>query len=530
MLFLSRSALLAIFGVISAAAWKDHCEKFTASIPNVVLEATYYAPGALVNLTSPSSAVLTTKLPAFCRLALTITTNTTSGNQALTEVWMPDDWNARLLGFGNGGLSGGVVYSALADDGISQGYSSFSTNTGHQSDIGHAGWAWNDTNAQEDFGYRAFQLSYQAAKSLTEEYYGKSILKKYYLGCSTAGRMGLVEAQRFPEDFDGIVVGSPANPVARLASWNIHMGRQVLPVNGSRWIPEELWPVIHAEVLKQCDGLDGVMDGVLDDPRQCLFRPEAIACGPSSNSSTCLTLDQIAALRGLYTDWYSQNGTFLFSGWDVGGELAYGGPYSYASGPDIPIGPEYYKYFIFGNPDWEYNTLTESDIFRAIETNPGQVDNNGYNYTSYFTRGGKLLHYVGLADQVISAGNSYVTYNSISAFTTAYTNLDVNDHYRFYPVPGMYHCNGGVGANAFGGDGQRTSGMPPLIRDSKHDILTAMVDWVENGNAPTDLIAAKYTNNNSTQGIEFTRKLCPYPQKGVYQGGDQNSSNSFVCQ
>ncbi|KAI5451864.1 hypothetical protein NCC49_001166 [Naganishia albida] len=527
MVTLTKPALLALLSALGAAAWKDQCESFTASIPNVVIKPTYYPAGALVNLTSPSSSVTTTKMPAFCRLALTITTNATSGNQALTEVWMPDDWNNRLLGFGNGGLSGGVVYSSLSYDGIQQGYSSFSTNTGHQSNPVNGTWALNNPNAQLDFGFRAFQLSYQAAKSLTEQYYKKSIYKKYYLGCSTAGRMGLVEAQRYPEDFDGIVIGSPANPVARLSAWNIYQGRQVLPVNGTRWIPAPLWSVIHDEVMKQCDGIDGLVDGVINDPRQCNFRPEAIACGPSSNTSTCLTLGQIAAVKALYTDWHASNGTFLFSRFEPGGELAYAT--SYVSGPNIALGPEYWKNIIFSNPNWDYNTLTVEDVFRAIELNPGQIDNHSFNYTSYFARGGKLLHYAGLADQIISSGNSYDLYNSVSAFTKANTNLDPYDYYRFFPIPGMYHCNGGLGANAFGGGGQRSGGTPPLAVDSKHDVLAAMVNWVENGQAPTELIAAKYTNNNVTQGVQFTRKLCPYPQKGEYQGGDPNSSDSFKC-
>ncbi|KAI5478000.1 feruloyl esterase-like protein [Pseudohyphozyma bogoriensis] len=506
-------AALALALLPSTLAWptnanrRSQCHDFAPSaIEDVaVVGVTYYDYGDLVNLTSSGGAVDATDLDPFCRVQLWITTNATTGNGAVSELWLPDDWNSRLLGVGNGGWSGGVVYSSLSYDGANRGFATFSTNTGHNSSTLDGTWGYDDPNAIIDFGWRAMHMTVVAAKNLTEQYYGDAAKKNYYLGCSTAGRQGIKEMSRFPSDFDGVVIGSPANEMAGLQAWSLRQDLAVLPVNSSQWIPASTWELIHAEALKQCDGIDGVLDGVISDPRDCHFRPEALTCRPGQNASTCLNVDQINALRTVYTDYYEGDEYY-----EVGGELLYANGLVGTS--PFSISTNYYQDFILNDTTWDFTTLNYSTIQKGYEINPGNMDTTSRDLLPFFDRGGKLLHYVGWSDQLIAPGNSLRFYEDVAAYTLANSEYDVDDKYRLFTVPGMGHCNGGSGANGFGGE-----------------VLMAMVDWIEQDSTPEYLVATKYVNDNATLGTAFTRKLCPYPLRGTYAGGDNTTYTSFDC-
>ncbi|KII91121.1 hypothetical protein PLICRDRAFT_680308 [Plicaturopsis crispa FD-325 SS-3] len=502
---LSLALSLSVYAAESAN--KSHCLSFSVTDPSLnattLAGTTYYAKGDLVNLTSYGGTTTSNNLAAFCRLELTINTNSTANSSAKTELWLPDDWNSRLLGVGNGGWSGGIVYPALAYNGIQNGFASFSTDTGHQSAVSDGTWALNNPNAILDFASRAMHMSVLASKVITE---------------NTGGRQGLKELQLYPESFDGVVVGSPANWLSHLQPWSIHQNLNVLPVNSSQWIPNSLWPVIHDEVLKQCDAIDGVEDGLVSDPQRCIFRPEAITCRPSSNTSTCLI------------DYYETNGTFIFSGYQPGGELLYPAG-SLVGSSVLEISVDYYRDFILNDPTWDCNTLDFATIQEGIRLNPGQMDAVDPNITDFADRGGKLLHYVGWGDPLIAPGNSIHYYESVVAHTMRYSDIDPESFYRLFTVPGMGHCGNGNGPTAFGAESASDASAvaPPGKPDAAHDILLAVVNWVENNTAPAELIATKYVDDNSTLGVSFTRKLCPYPQHSVFTGGDNTTANSFQC-
>ncbi|TFK53657.1 feruloyl esterase-like protein [Heliocybe sulcata] len=527
------SLTTAVVGDNAAELWEAGCSAFTLQdSPGVAVAGTaYYPAGALVNITNAFSSISTDTLPAFCRVELLITTNATSGKTANTEVWLPDAWNGRFIGFGNGGWGGGVNVADLGFVAMNQGFAGMSTDTGHSSNALNGTWGGpHNDDAIIDWSWRALHLSVGAGKEVVQQYYSKPASKSYYLGCSTGGRQGLKSVQEFPEDFDGVVVGSPANWMSHLQPWSIHIDLNVLPAGSPQWISPELWTgIIHDEVLRQCDNLDGVVDGIINNPLVCNFRPETLACRPGQNSSTCLNLAQIQALHQIYSTYYETNQTYIFAGYYPGGEQGY--PEGLLTPTIEQISQNYYQYFILNDTTWDPTTLNYS-IIQAGDESPVDLNAIETNITAYAGPGhnGKIIHYVGWADQLISPGNSLHYYETVHAYMQSATELNIDDYYRLFTVPGMQHWSvNGYGANAFGGASQAAGGTPPLSYDPVHNVVSAVVSWVEDGVAPDYFIAAYYQNNNQSQGVAFTRPLCKYPQNVVYAGGDVNQSTSFSC-
>ncbi|KAJ9121063.1 hypothetical protein QFC24_005044 [Naganishia onofrii] len=523
------SLLVSSGALTSAMAWRDQCAGFKAdSVDNIRNVTTlYYTAGSLVNLTSLYTPLSTSNLPAFCRVQFTVVTNPSTGKTAQAELWLPDGWNKRVIGYGNGGWSGGLPYSAMGPDGVYQGYASYGTDTGHQSSSRDGSWGLGNDDAIIDHGYRALHLTTVAAKALTMEYYGQNYTKSYYSGCSTGGRQGLKAMSRFPEDYDGVVIGSPANSFGRLMPWELHQSLVMQPVNSSRWIPSATWTAIYKEVLKQCDEIDGVADGVLSDPEACNFVPERMACKLGNNETDCLTLDQLETFRKLYTTYVDSEQNYIFSPYALGGELGYGSGLSTPT--PFPIAEDFYKYFVLNDTKWDWRTINASTIALGMQVNPGNMDVNTPDLTAFFARGGKVLQYVGWQDPLITAGNSIKWYKDVLAYTAANSDVNIDDHFKLFTVPGMQHCRGGPGAWIFGANGQRAQ-APPLQEGPQYDVQAAMVEWLEQERSVDHIVSVKYTNDSVSQGIAFTRKICPYPQQSVYQGGDQNSEASFKCQ
>ncbi|KAI0635862.1 feruloyl esterase-like protein [Trametes polyzona] len=491
--------------------------------------ATHYAANTHVNVSNVYSSIDVSNLPSFCRVELVVTTNATAGSTALAEVWLPDDWNGRVLTVGNGGLAGGVTVTELGHVAVPQGFAGISTNTGHDGDTDDGEWAGpHNDNAIVDWGWRALHLSVLAGKRVVEEYYGKPANKSYYLGCSTGA---LKEVQDFPEDFDGVVVGSPANWQTHLQAWSVHMNLNTQPSTSPHFITEDMWNnVLAPEVMKQCDSLDGLSDGIINDPRICRFRPQTLTCRPGQNTSTCLTAAQISALHRIYADYYEADQTYVFGGYYPGGETEY---YKGLVGKkQFAIGLGYFQFMVLNNTNFKIHDYNATVLQLTDQIDPGQSNAINPNLTAFAgpSHNGKLLQYVGWADQLISPGNSIHYYESVHEFTLANTTMDIDDYYRLFLVPGMNHCHGGFAANAFGSVEQASNNNPPLSFDPQHNILAAMVRWVEEGVAPDTLTAANYKGNNATNGVGFTRPLCRYPSTIRYHGGDPNSADSFHCE
>ncbi|KAH8093164.1 feruloyl esterase-like protein [Cristinia sonorae] len=515
----------------AAASAVDDCASFKlVNVTNtVVTSRTFYKTGDNVTVVNAVQSVSKNDLPAFCRIELTIITNATANSSAHTEVWLPEAWNTRLVTLGTGGFSGGAAVLDLAVTAVKQGYAGMSTDSGHQADQADGSWAGpHNDNAIADYAWRAVHLSVLSAKEVVKQYYGREQKKSYFLGCSNGGRQGLKEVQDFPDDFDGVVVGSPANSFDRVLASIAHTAVLILPVNSSRSISEDTWTnVIHPEVLKQCDVLDGVADGIISDPRVCSFRPETLTCLPQQNTSTCLTLDQVDTLHKLYTDYYETNQTYVFGGFYPGGETG-----MLSSPPALPVVIDAYRYMIANDTTWDLDRFDFSAILQAEFVFSAQMNADSPNLTSFASgpHSGKIIHYVGWAENSIPAGGSLHYYETVHSWMRANVgSIDMDSFYRLFPVPGMQHCMGGFGPVSFGGGSQAGAGYPALKNDAEHDILAAMVRWVEDGVAPEAIIGTAYKNNTVAEGVAFTRPICKYPATAIYHGGDVNKAASFRC-
>jgi feruloyl esterase len=492
------AAVLAHPSAASAAA----CESLKSlTLPNVTLTEAVVVPGQF----SPPGAAgkippAFAKLPAFCRVAATLTP--TRDSDIKIEVWMPSQgWNGKFLGVGNGGWAGTISYAAMAEA-LGRGYAVASTDTGHTGNGGDASFALGHPEKLVDFGYRAVHEMTVTAKAVVRAFYETAPRASYWNGCSTGGKQGLTEAQRFPDDYDAIVAGAPANNWTRLMIGLLWAGRATLGDPASR-IPSDKLALLNRAALNACDAQDGVTDGVIENPRGCRFDPQVVLCKDAAGVD-CLTKPQVEAAKKIYGPaTNARTGEALYPGLPPGSELGWGPA---AGGPaPFSIPDSHFKYVVFGDPQWDFRTLDfDRDIARAERADNGTLTAVNPDLGRFVTRGGKLLIYHGWNDELITAHNSVNYYESVrSTIGAARTDAAV----RLFMAPGMAHCAGGPGPN-------------------QADWLTALEQWVEKGVAPTRIIASRTTNGV----VDRTRPLCVYPQVARYNGkGSTDEAANFLC-
>jgi feruloyl esterase len=439
-------------------------------------------------------------LPAFCRIAITIKPSTDSDIKV--EVWMPaSGWNGKFMAVGNGGWAGTISYATMTAP-LAHGYATASTDTGHEGTGGDGSFALGHPEKLIDFGYRAVHEMTVKAKAIIAAYYGQDARLNYWNGCSTGGRQGLKEAQRFPADFDGIVAGAPANNWTHLMAQSLWIA-QAVHKNEASYIPPEKYPLIHNAVLQACDARDAVKDSVLENPTRCKFDPKVLECKGAVGPS-CLTPPQVEAARKIYGPTTNpRTKQEIYPGLVLGSELGWAnlaGPQPFA----IPDG--YFKYVVFKNPRWDFKTLNfDSDVALADQTDNGVIVSTDTNLSAFFGHGGKILQYHGWSDPGISPLNSVNYYESVAEMMGGASK--VKDSYRLFMMPGMAHCRGGDGVNSF-------------------DSISVMEQWVEKGKAPEQILASRVQDGKT----ERARPLCPYPQVATYKGtGSTDDAANFVC-
>ena len=464
-------------------------------------------------------------LPAFCRVAGVIKPSTDSNIQF--EVWMPaSGWNGKFQGTGNGGFAGDIAYDAMATA-VAHNYATASTDTGHQAIPGiDASWALGHPEKIVDFGHRAIHEMTIAGKSLTRAFYGEAPRRSYFSSCSNGGRQALMEAQRYPEDYDGIIAGAPANYWTHLlanAAWN----NLALLGNTDSYIPAKKLPAIQSAALAACDARDGVKDGVIGEPSACRFDPAVLQCEDAETDS-CLTPAQLVALRKLYAGARTSDGKQVFPGYPPGGEAEPGGwgPWITGNAPErsamYGFSTQFFKNMVFENPAWDYHTFVIDRDLKITDEKMAQVLNaTDPDLRRFSGRGGKLILYHGWSDAAIAAGNTIDYYNSIAA---KMGDEKTRAFVRVFMVPGMQHCGGGSGPNSFG---QFSVGGDNPDRD----ISAALERWVEKGIAPEQVIAAKRKNDfDPKSDVVRTRPLCAYPLVAHYKGsGSTDDAASFTC-
>ncbi|PYU29061.1 MAG: tannase/feruloyl esterase family alpha/beta hydrolase [Acidobacteria bacterium] len=519
-------ALIALILIMAAAALAgraaDCASLSRTSLPDTTLTTAQSMPaGRFV----PPYGRPVDKLPAFCRLAGVI--RPTSDSDIRFEVWLPaSDWNGKFLSVGNGGFAGSINYYAMADD-LRRGYATAATDTGHEGDAEDASWAFKHPEKVVDFGYRGLHATAENAKALIQTFYNSAVRHSYFDSCSDGGREALMEAQRFPEDFDGILAGAPANFWTHMLAAAVEIIQGMYGKDPSAYIPSAKLPAIQSAALAACDAQDGVKDGIISDPLRCHFDPSVLLC-KGKDSRDCLTAPQLSTLKNLYAGAQDSHGKQIFPGYMPGAEDGPAGwaPWITGSGPGKASGPvyaeNYFRYMVFQDPAW--NLLSANvDITEAMaDEKTGAILNaTDPDLGRFRTRGGKLILYHGWNDPAISPLNTINYYNSVVAKMGA---KNADSFLRLYMVPGMQHCFPGPGPNWFGQTGH------PTAKGKAYGVFDALEEWVEKGTAPGDVIATKYLEDDVAKGVQMTRPLCPYPQIARYKGtGDTNDAANFVC-
>jgi hypothetical protein len=548
---LVAAALLTTTAFVGAPAVADPC----SSLSNLTLpEVTSIVATSIAANTFRPPGLAAPVPVAFCRVQITVQP------QINIEVWLPPaaSWNHRFQAEGGGGYAGVISYSALAaavvGDAVTGQFATASTDTGHPS-TGTAngeggangaqaggGFALNPANDAlnegliEDFASRSLHEMTLKAKALILAYYGEPPHYAYWNGCSTGGRQGWMEAQRFADDYDGILAGAPA-------------------FNWDRFIPAELWPelvmqldaeapvsqtklnAVNAAAVAACDGLDGVIDGVIDDPRQCSFNPHVLQCGSpgAPTDGTCLTEGEARAVHQIWRGARGPDGGFLWYGLEPGASfagLANSTPMSPPIALPFPITLDHWRLWIEQNPGFDWHTLSVASFaegFRDSQQKFNEVIGTDNPDLSDFRRhGGKMITYHGWSDQLIFPRGSIDYFERVVAANGGLERT--RDFDRLFMVSGMNHCRGGAGAVNFG-----QSGVAPVSLDPEHDAILALQRWVEHGVAPDHLIATTdpqplHALENPINPVTFTRLLCPFPEIARYKGsGDPNSAANFVC-
>jgi feruloyl esterase len=426
-------------------------------------------------------------LPAYCEVAATI--RPTADSEIKIEVWLPlvKWWNGKYQAVGNGGWSGAIVRPGL-ELAVRQGYAASSTDTGHEGSS--ASFALGHPEKLIDYAYRSEHEMTVKSKAIIRAFYGSDPKLSYWNGCSAGGKQAMKEAQRFPEDFDGIVAGAPAQDWIARATLSIWVA-QAVHKNEASYIPPSKYEFIHKAALEACDATDGLKDGVIEDPTRCSFDPKTVEC-KGADALTCLTAPQVEAARKIYAG----PGQGIAPGLERGSELGWGT----FGGPDpLSIGLGYFKYVVFQDPNWNFQTLNfDSDIVRARKLDADRINATDLNLGAFRKHGGKLLQYHGWSDPQIPPASSVDYYKAV--LKTMGTT--VPDFYRLFMVPGMAHCGGGAGVNKF-------------------DMLGALEQWVEHNQPPGQVLAS---------GNNRTRPLCPFPQVARYKGsGNPDEAANFTC-
>lgn len=437
------------------------------------------------------------------------------GSEIRFEVLLPEEWNGKFLMGGGGGFVGSLGYQGRFS--VNRGYATAATDTGHQASGIRADWAYGHPERRVNFGYLGIHRTTEAAKAIIRAYYGRNAAYSYFFGCSNGGRQAMMSAQRYPDDFDGIVAGAPAHDFSGVLAGFAYNMQRIFPdaeILTEPVITAQNRSLLESEILRKCDALDGVKDGFLNDPRDCDFKVSDLPICPADEPSDhCLTIRQREAIEAVYEGPRNSSGQ-IYPGFPFGGESEPGAWQSWITGPNPGLLRSYgepssqfgfatqgFKYLVFQDPEFDYTRYDFDDYEEDAAHLRGFLDATSTDLSGLKSAGGKLLLWHGWSDAALTA------YGSIDYFERAEErDASVRDYFRFYLMPGVFHCAGGPGPD-------------------RVDWLGALELWVERGEAPGSLVASKAQGGEITK----TRPLCVYPEKAVYQGGDPNVATSYSC-
>jgi hypothetical protein len=462
-------------------------------------------------------------LPApqdFCRVSATLTPS--SDSEILAEVWLPDPakWNGKYLGSGNGGFGGSLAGPMLdMRKALDKGYATAGTNLGHETKVltPDASWAIGHPEKVKDFAYRADHVTAELAKALIASYYGKPPQYSYFRGCSNGGHEALMEAQRYPADYDGIIAGAPANQWTHLMT-NFVWNERALHATPDSGLPASKLALIQEAVLAKCDADDGLLDGIVGNPETCHFNPTTLLCR-TGDGPDCLTAAQVDALEKIYDGpvdpkthkriypGFAQGSEAQAHNWDewITGEHA----------SQAGFGNQFFGAMVYGDPNWDYRTFDfDNDVAKADAELGPIINSDDPDLREFADRGGKLILFQGWDDAAVTPWGTLAYYHSIEKKMTP---AKAHDFVRLFMVPGMMHCGGGPGASTF-------------------DAVAAMEQWKEHNAAPETMIGSHFKDAIAalaglpTGPATATRTLCAYPKVSQWNGkGPATAAESFEC-
>jgi feruloyl esterase len=407
------------------------------------------------------------------------------------EVWIPQapNWNGKFQGNGNGGYSGALAYGAMVQA-LKRGYATASHNTGHPGDNMRFGQGHPEKVV--DYAHRAAHVMTENAKLFLRVHTGRYAEKSYFVGCSAGGHQAMQEAQKYPDDYDGIIAGAPAHNRLR-QTFGFHWSWRALHrADGSPIVPGEKLALVTKAIVESCDGIDGLKDGLIEDPRRC---------DPAIDLSKILTIEEADAIRKVWDGAKSpQTGLRIFAGWPMGSEDFGSGSWRpYLLDPTEPSRSDLFRFFLFHDPKWDFRSLDYDRDLAYADQKLGFLNATDLDMGAFARRGGKLLMYAGWSDPVVPPGDTVAYYETVSKI---HGEKQTRESFRLFLAPGMGHCGGGPGPNQF-------------------DALAALDEWVTKGVAPERIVA-----RNGGR----TRPLCAYPQVAVYRGsGSIDDAASFDC-
>jgi len=517
-------------GQTPGESWADRCQRLRSfSWPQLVIQEVRIVPvGGGVAVPVGSAPAPEVALPEHCLFIATLKPRTGAQGQHLgigIEVRMPVNWNGRFAFEGGGGLDGvlrpsyGSVFGTIHPPALARGFAVASTDGGHRSGSMLDPQFALDQQARIDYSYNAVDKTTFIAKALIARFYGRAPHRSYFVGCSNGGRQAMTVAERMPLAFDGVVAGDPTFRFTRInldQAWNEIVLARAAPKDAegapivSRAISEADLGLVANAVLKECDGKDGLVDGMINNYGACHFDPAVLTCR-GAKMPQCLKATQVTALKALMGGPHDSRGRALYAAFPYDAGIAdpafyqmhFGtSPNGVLNSADATLGFGSLRYFSMTPPDPAFNAMKfdfDHDPQRLLET--AKISDADSVYLETFARHGKLILYHGLSDQGLSALATAAWYDRLRTTNAG----QIEDWARLFLVPGMTHCGGGPSTDQF-------------------DMLTAVQDWVEQGRAPDRIIA----RGKTFPGV--TRPLCPYPTLARYRGGDPKSAKSFACE
>ncbi len=515
---------LAAFLPHSSSAQASCTSITNLSLPHSHVLSAQVIPAGTFSTTQVSSPIFK-QLPAFCRVI--VQAQPSADSQIMIEVWLPvTGWTGRFLGRGNGGFAGWIDYTGMANA-VLYGYATAATDTGHTGTVSDASWALGHPQKIIDFGYRAVHEMSISSKAVVLDFYGLAPHYSYFAACSDGGREALMEAQRYPLDYDGILAGDPANNWTHLMSKGA-IDAQALLINPSSYISASKIPAITSAVLAACN--QGVTTGYLNDPSQCKFNPAVMLCH-GAETDQCLTQAEVATMSRLYASAFDANNLLVFPGLPPGGEDGINGWSSWITGSApgksgmFSYIQGFFKDMVYQNPNWDFKTFTlDQGLKDAIAQTGAVLDANTPNLSVFASKGHRLILYQGWDDPAISAQSTINYYNSV---VTTLGASSTNSTVRLYMVPGMQHCWGGPGPTNFGAGGPAAN---VVGNDAQHSIYKALETWVEKRIPPQAIITSGTVNDTVLGTVQITRPLCAYPLIAKYKGtGDSTTATNWAC-